>query len=390
MTVSNTFSVSVNNPPVPAWFGSLAHKQWATPLNNATSIAANRHWLGASNVIDPGYGLGYLGSATGRLSEWTGMGADQSRKWIFMLHNGGHNSSFGNEVYSCDLTQETPMWTRRRNATVPSGSGNLTKWSDGRPVSDHTVNLTIEAEGRWFTPGMSSTNYSGFQNYQQWWEYSPVTDDYIDLGATHPSPSPGDAVGSMACWDPLHRQIIVQLPNNSTGPGVIYQSIDNMSGAAALVRNQSLPSTTASGGVDTTNRVLMLRMNGIYYCWSLASNATKQAAPVQLSASGTQANTTQQMYWHPASNAWITWDFGTGNLKKLTPTVSGGNYTALAWSASIAGAGGNSPSGASGLLSLMYNKVNFIQDMGDGTSALVVVPRHASPDVYVCRLTGAI
>ena len=39
---------------------------------------------------------------------------------------------------------------------------------------------------------------------------------------------------------------------------------------------------------------------------------------------------------------------------------------------------------------LMYNKIQLIQDMGNGEAALVVVPRYGSPDVYVMRLSGAV
>lgn len=377
--VSSQFSVSIASNSAPAWFTALSHKQWASPVTN---------WIGAVAPASPGGSTGHLSV----LGAWCGMGIDQTRKMMFMLHNGGHNDYYGNEVYSCDLTLASPAWVRRRNPSTASGSGNIAKFSDGRPCSDHTTNLTIEAEGRWFTPGMSSTNYVGSANYNQWWEYKPFSgtgtisgaaDDWVDLGNTHASN--GLSVAGLALWDSFDRQVLV-FHNNNTSPSVEFQSIDNMSGAAALTNTQPLAMGGGMmGSIDTTNRIVLVRWNSTYYYLKLTNNTTKQAAWSSVSVSGTEPPNTYQMHWHAPSNAFITWD-GASGLRKLTPTVSGGGYTSATWSA-VAGAGGVTP--LSGSL-LMYNKINIVQNMGDGTSALVIVSRYANPDTYVMRLTGAV
>lgn len=324
------------------------------------------------------------------------MGMDQTRKMIFMLHNGGHNDYHGNEVYSCDLSLASPVWVRRRNPSTPTGSGHITKFSDGRPCSDHTTNLHIEAEGRWFTPGMASTNYFGYANYQQWWEYKPFdgsgtisgqADDWVDLGSGHPSDD--QSVKGLALWDSVDRQIIVSLPSGSnSGVHIAYQSIDNMSGSAVLNNTNDHGITSSPcGAIDTTNRILLLRGDTLYKWIKLTSNATKTGSYNTLSVTGTPPAAANAFHWHSPSNAFITWD-QSGGLYKLTPTVSSGNYTSAVWT-QVSGAGGPTPA-MDAQMQGMWNKIQLINDMGNGDSALVVVPKYGTTDVYVMRLTGAV
>lgn len=381
MAVSNTFSVSINNPTVPVWFSNLAHKQWSSPVTN---------WLGATGVKDPGAGLG---THAGIITEWTGMLADQDDKTIAMLGNGGHNSYYGNEVYSCNLRASAPAWSRIKNADTPTGSGDLAKWSNGQPASDHTGNIPIAANQRWFKLGMNSTNYLGFAHGNQWWEYDRTNNTYIDRGSTHQGLG---GIWGLTCWDPQDQQLIVIRPDATSGSqyGVEWVNISDLSTAVTSTRWINIADGPA-GGVDTTNHTLVLRFDrgnptGLdVHTLSLASNTTKQANWTRITSTGTQPPKTYQMHWHAPSGAWLTWDGGQG-IYKLTPTVSGGVYTAAVWSRVTTGFTGVTVAADATGSNKMYSKINMIQNMGDGTSAFVVVPRYGNPDVYVCRLTGAV
>lgn len=390
--LSNSVSIAITGG-VPSWFSSLADKQWATPLNNATAIANNQHWLGASSVKP----TGPAGTHTAIILSWTGMGADQSRKWIYMGRQGGHSEWHGNEVYSCDLMSESPQWTRRRNPSAGTATGTQTVMSDGRPVTDHTCSSHVSAEGRWFWCGTNALP-NGSLSHNPWWEYSVASsaetisggaDDWINRGSGHANPSGALGVHGLALWDPIDRQILVFHDNNSS-PSVEFQSIDNFGGSAALTNTNAL--NTASyiqGAIMPTQRIVVVRALDVYWWLKLTSNATKQSAWQSLSASGTAPSQTNAFHWHEASGAFLTWDSSTG-LRKLTPTVNGsGNLTGLAWSA-VAGAGGNAPTGGDETINGMFNKVQMIDDMGNGDSALIVVPRYAAPDVYVMRLSGGV
>lgn len=383
MAVSNTFSVSVNNPAVPAWFSALSHKQWTSPMSN---------WLGASGVIPSPL----PGGATGHRSlvdAWTGMGVDQSAKKLFMLFNGGHNDYYGNEAYSCDLSIASPAWTRLRNpSTVSPTTGTITTYDDGRPATSHSTNSHAAAEGRWFMLGMPSTQYIGSARYGQWWEFDTSANDYINLGSTHATN--GLSVAGLALWDSVDRQFLV-LHNNNTSPSIEYQSIDNMSGSPALTCTQALNiGGSMTGDIDTTNRVLLVRGGGTgtTFCRRINTTANKQAAWTSVPITGTPPNDTCQLHWHAPSSAFLTWSSGQG-LLKLTPTVSGGTYTGATWS-TVTGFSGITPATHTG--PGMYSKINMIRDMGDGTAAFIVLSRYANPasvsgaDLCVCRLTGAV
>lgn len=390
---SNTVGIVVTSPSVPAWFTSLSHKQWTTPLSN---------WLG-DDAVEPLPSPGGTTGQVGIINEWTGMGADQTNKMIFMLANGGHNSYYGNEVYSCDLSAASPAWIRRRDPSTPTGYPNtITHFADGRPCSMHTTELTASAEGRWFQLGMPGTNYNGSTRNQQWWEFKPFdgagtisgqANDWIDLGtANHPTYSGSAGIRGCAMWDAVDRQFII-VHGNNVSPSITYQSIDNMAGAPALQNTTQIAFNDFEAcAIDTTNRILLMRSIAVggapMYRWvSLASNATKTGAINSITApGGTAPPLPYAMYWHPASQAFITYD-GASGFRKLTPTVSGGAYTSLGNWTAVSGTTGTPPSNP---INLLYSKINLIHDMGDGTSAFIVVPRYQSPDVYVCRLTGTL
>lgn len=340
---------------------------WAAPANN---------WLGA--VADPLAGTTNAGN-TGLgaiISAWCGMGTDQTRKTLFMMGNGGHEDYFGNEVYSLDLRAATPSWSRLRNASAHDGSGSVSVFSDGRPSSDHSGMCHVEAGGRWFKAGMGGTNYYGYANSSQWWEFSLASNDYI----SHPGYA-GNNGGTASCgavYDAVNGQIIAIHSGNGS-PSVEYVSLSNM--AVASKNTNGLPT---GGGIlpafDTTNRILLVKDDGNANFWWLPLSSPT-AAWRSLTASGTAPGGTQAFAWHTPSNAFLTWD-RAGGLLKLTPTVSSGGYTGLTWTA-VAGNGGATPQWDHNLL---YNKVSLINDMGNGQSALVVLARYGNPDTYILKI----
>lgn len=397
--ISNAITVQVNPqvPVVPAWYSSMVHKEWKTPISN---------WLGATGVKDPH--IPKTGAQNRIYDAYNGMGADSSRFTLFVADNGGHQDYDGNEVYICNLNTTTPAWQRVWNSTTDhpgSAPGtNYTKWPDGRPSSNHTMSYQIAAEGRWFLPACASRNYEGSADWSQWWEIdvnntgqsiSGQQYDWIDRGGDHPNTA-GSVYSGMAAFDPVDRHLItIQLGSPAT---IYYTPIDTISGA---------PQYSAPNGgnwqdygqltLDTTNRVLLLR-GGTggggtqYWAWKINTVGGKTGSPHFVgTASGTAPHVGSALHWHPPSNAFITVNTASSqNIYKLTPTLSGGNYTSLTWSTVSSGFSGPVPqfqdtnSGAQ-----IQNKVQLMQ-APDGTYALCWWSRFANPDVYICRLTGAI
>lgn len=317
--------------------------------------------------------------------------ADQDDLTIAMLGNGGHDGYHGNEVYACDLSVSSPAWTRLKDPDTPTGSGNLTKWTNGQPVSDHTGNICIAAKGRWFKLGMNSTNYVGFAHGEQWWEYDRNANTYLDLGATHMTLA---GIHGLTVYDPQDNQIIVVRPDNTASPTYGLEFIDADTLVTELTSTRWInQSASPMGGLDSTNHTLVFSFpnsatNDIHTL-SLASNTTKQGAYTRITSTGSRPPYRYQMHWHAPSNAWLTWNGGQG-VYKLTPTVSGGVYTAAVWSQVTTGFTGVTVTADGTGAQKMYSKINMLADMGDGTSAFIVVPAYSNPDVFVMRLTGAV
>jgi hypothetical protein len=360
----------------PGWFTSAAHKQWVTPVTN---------WLGASGVKDPLASTAPNAGNTGHeaiITAWTGMGADQQRKTIWMAGNGGHADYAGNEVYACDLSVASPTWTRRRNASVaaPIGPVSYSKWPDGTPPADHTGMHQVAAEGRWFKLGLGSPNWIGPPIGTQAWEFNPVTNTWIDRGAGLLSDTYG--ITGCALYDPVDRQLIKIRASGS--PAVQFIAVDTFATAQTAGQDMGGASIIIAA-IDTQRRILLWRAGSFpNVCYVLNLN-NKGAGWSTIPMGGAAPDSTYAFHWHSPSNAFITWD-GAGGLKKLTPTISGNTYSAVNWS-NVAGAGGPTPSAGTPYL---YNKIQLMTDMGNGQSALVVVPRYSNPDVFVMRLTGAV
>ncbi len=371
---SSVSTTCLANGNAPAWFIAMSDRHWAQPVTN---------WLGA--VKDPLMDSTNAGNSEGAIVRaFSGMGTDRVHREIFLMGNGGHSDYHGNEVYSCDLSVAAPAWQRRRNASVHSGSGDVTKYSDGRKSSDHTGDLTMECGGRWFTPGMGGTDYNGDAAQGQWWEFDRNANDYIDRGGNHPSNN-GGTTSVSAVSDAANGQFLVVHSGNGT-PSIEFIRLSDL--AQTSVNNNGLPTGGgAPAALDTTNRILLVKDDNAstkYWWVNIGKNPT--AAWTALNASGAGIPNTQAFHWHEPSGAFLTWDRG-GGLIKGTPTLGGGGYSSLVWS-TVASAGGTAPVFDS-LIAGMHNKVGLIPDMGNGQACLVVVPQWGTPDVHIFKIPVA-
>jgi hypothetical protein len=378
----------------PTWFTSTADNHWVSPLSNNINA-----------VLDPQAVAGNLGGAQGILQEFSGMGTDKPNKTIFMMGNGGHQQYQGNEVYSCDLSQNAPLWKRRGRgnapttdaitecASTPTGyPADIVAYADGRKSPDHTGDLTVSCRGRWFTLGMGGTEWNGVENQSQWWEFSTTTNDYINRGGGHHDPG-GGTTGCANVEDEAGGRIfIVYTSNGSLPPALDIVRVSDLS--ILSTNNGTLPGGGCPSAYDTTNGILCAHADadGLFYCLNVNTNPT--GAWTIISATGVSipgyrsANGINQSFaWHAASNAFLTWDQGSG-LVKITPTISGGIYTALNATA-VTSLGGTPPTALVGSYP-MHNKVNVIPDFGNGQGGVVVVPTvwqtGSTKDVFIYKL----
>jgi hypothetical protein len=370
----------------PAWFTATPDKNWVMPVKPS----------GVGSSLSSVYTSTPAGGPIQVFNEFSGMGLDRINKSVFFLGNGGHHTSDSNGVYSVDLSIAVPAWVQRRAPTTPPGDDNAdhTKWSDGRPTSDHSGYMHLEAGGRWFKCGMGGTNYLGDAVNNQWWEYTRASnalsvsgggEDWIDLGGSF-NTTFGGTTSMAAFYDAANGNIIAVHSDN--GGGSCSLQIISLSSIAGTSHTQVALNTNTLpfGGPcpsywDTTNRILVVTSYTdptTAYVFNFASNYTTNFSTISVTGylGDPGGSDTGNASWHAPSHAFVRWSGSTG-LHKLTPTLGGAGYSALAWSA-VASAGGSAPTTFNGGSGFYYDKCQIIPDMGDGRAALVAVSSDSS------------
>jgi hypothetical protein len=221
---------------------------------------------------------------------------------------------------------------------------------------------------------------------------------WTNRGSNHQSPSFNGP--NTACFDPIDQQVIKCVG----AVGTYFYSTSNLT-TPAHVRGRSAledESQYMASCVDTTNHVLLTwrTQDNRFQALNLANKSGSvqtMFASGPLPTSAASGGGALSFHWHAPLNCFITWSGdGPTSVKKLTPIVGGGSYTGITWSdLTPLGSGGTAPPPTSlamdpsggGNVHGMFNKVNYIHDMGDGHAALVCLLRYnAMPQVYVFKL----
>jgi hypothetical protein len=152
-SVSTPCVLSQVGPP-PAWWTALAAGQWAAIASSGTIGGA----APSPAVADSETGQSAV------ISSWSGATVDQSNRRFILLANGGHADYAGNEGYRLDLGNATPAWQR---FIEPTPNANLT-YNDN-PAGPFAVN----SDGR-----ARSMHTSGFQSFGDGYIWYPYCNSY--------------------------------------------------------------------------------------------------------------------------------------------------------------------------------------------------------------------
>lgn len=388
----------------PAWFAAQANSAWSTPANNAAAIAANRHWVGASAVVDP---LLSSNGGTGHyiVDDYCGMATEIIKKYVVLPGNGGHSDYFGNEGYYLGLHLDAPMWYRLRNATLQNGSGNIGRaWpSDGNPPPSHSYSQNVAVGNEVWRCGLSGVPYLGFGASQALWrlhigDYTTTTPNTgPDIGTNfyhdHGDVLTGTASTGNSCsvFDPASNQVI-SLFGNSNTPSVQY--FNPLTGAINHTNTNAISDGNVwSRGLDTTNRIVLVYSNtgsGIWFALNLGTVGSPTfGATYSVTASGTPPTVLAGMFWHVPSQAFLSWEPGTGLLVG-TPTVVAGSYTHITWAVSgVTLTGGPPPAYINPADEGLNSRLDGIPDMGDGRACLLYLPQYQPQDMWCLALANS-
>ena len=165
---------------LPTWRQSMTAGQWKV-LDSAD----------ISQVTPPVQPGGYYSA---RIEAWNGFAADRTTSRMYLGAAGGHADYAGNEVYTIDLTAESPQWVMQ-SPPSPASAYLIDQpyYSDGKPSPTHTywTSWFIEQRHKLFRfagAGLWGTGNGGTDRIDSW---NPATQSW-DPEGTNPrmGPSP--------------------------------------------------------------------------------------------------------------------------------------------------------------------------------------------------------
>jgi hypothetical protein len=324
-------------------------------------------------------------------------GAQVVGRKFYAVGMGGHADYGGNDCYSLDLSaNSTTAWTSLIADSSPSGGNEgfnaVGDWSDGSRRADHTYNIGVgTTNGAIYFPAFGAMASSlGYPSTAAWkWRESQISNgrhgfDYLGK-AFAIDPLAGGSLatvysGSASAYDPRTRLVwYTNLYGWSTSPDAIWSiatdtdTITTYDGhgefAAVGVWAAFIPEFNAF--VVGTNSGSVHYMDVTTHSWS---SATVTGSPPTDYTAG------YAVHYYQAGHQLISWPLsGTSITVCDLPYSPTGTW---AFRTKTAVGGGSTPDAP---FSTPHNRLNIVQDMGNGSGAIVYLPDNGAP-VYFWKL----
>ncbi len=395
----------------PAWFVNMTDGTWST----VAGATGSRLRDCLPNPVP--HAAGAPDSPGSITAAWTGGAVDQARGEYLFAGNGGHADYPGNEGYAISMRDAQPRWRRVAEPTPNGQLGDVTSegnglYADGRPRAMHST-FECYGDGRIWYPLQNSVTSGGGGTYNRVVAFNrdslgaaatPLPWTAANLGAWelygNPFPS-GTYLGSMifgvCAFDRVGHKVWA-LGGNSANYTVYWSVGTSGASVGQVARYQDNKSFGHWGGWVAIAHDLRILVAGDHL---------RQAVTVlDLDAPGTAAAWTQITsptgaghYGEGSGGVYVeaNHSIGIGNPKTMgariyklqipTHVVNGqtkydpaGQW---AWT-SFVPSGATPTMGAAGN-SNAYTKWNIIEDMGNGQSAIVVLPTIDDP-VFVYKI----
>lgn len=410
----------------PAWFVNMKNQTWAAIAGGSGYGASYQN---GSRIYDVAHALGIDMSYVGNegppaiIDDWTGGCANQTAREVYLPAQGGHSGYFNTDIWALNLGADVPAWQRIWAVSPASVEGSELGYNppsfgnaDGSPRTMHGwFHVFCDNKGRLWLTGIDA-NPSGS------WGTNCYSIDRNDLSAgwmyhgrlypSIPGGSPGSSFGWQAgagAFDPNAgtRGQIWKRADFYVAKGVV--SLDCATAVAAGQQSASTgPQTPGTAYYDNRD---------VTGAAPAPSVITPDRHWIQLLGAGTPSIEVMDLanpdnlftkinpsgsatvpegsgaVWHAASNAVLVYSV-PGASGAPSPTIhklalNGSNpvTASYAWSA-VANDASNSVTPSSDRGSQMqgiYSKLQIINDMGNGQSALVVMCGYAGP-TFVYKL----
>lgn len=324
----------------PLWLSLIPYGEWGT---------AGSHTLSAIDpALDPTINPNHPAAApwagsTGQQSvmgAWGG-GAFDSANSVMWVWGGGHSNYAGNEVYSQDLAQDSPVWTLRRKPTGAIGNTGVLNdlqeatgvYFDGRPRSTHTYgNLTIvdgdllalPNDGIYATGGQNSYAFRFDHTLNDWadWASTPYTKRVVTGWSTT------DMTGS-SVFVPDRREIWM-IPSSFSQYARFNVDTKTLTGSPRYINGSGGGTTASNQAFDdpVRNAVIIFLDSNISYIDKATPDDTNDLS-LTLSAAVPANNKIRGWVYDSTNDRYMTWDDATNVFITLKPPTS--NWKTDTW-----------------------------------------------------------
>jgi hypothetical protein len=392
-TADKLINFTVTAAGAPAWFTSITPGNWGSIAG-----AANRR-------IDGLNFAGYTGNTlqSSFCSAWSGGLVDQSTG-EYLLSSGGHQDWTFNGFVGISLRQSDPGWSIvipgsatgaiddfGNGSTSFEGPNSKACYQDGRFRSFHGWHKMDKVhagkiwlsgiDGMWKSGAASSACYSVVR--------STGVSSYLGQGLASPGGGNLNLQAGTSVVDRVRNRVWSSGGVGGSGQGKSFWSINTTNNAITEIALDlgAFGNGQPRWAVACENLGLWILgcVDGFILIADVSSGTVTGFTQKTPTGSPSAFGDGVGAVWHPASRSILCWNsYGQSFRKLLIPANPfTGTYT---WS-QVTG-GGLTP--ASAPVQGTYSKWQIIEDMGNGESALAVLPATNGP-VYVYRFpTGGI
>lgn len=427
---------AVGGGGAPDWFANQTDGTWMAIADGTGSGATGGNKLTTSGVAaspspsvtystnpagaDPGQPWSWSNNfATSMTNSWTSACFDQDNGEYILCANGGHADYAGNEAYALAVRVATPYWRRLTTPTPGStidalgellASGDNGKFPDGRSRAMHNC-FQVCGDGRVWIPyqnSLTSADGGGNKQIASWNRASlgaassPADYASSDVWAFHGWPAqitydPGTLKFGSACYDKVGKRVwaaggegygntpywYVSTTGGTLGNNFGYQTGQaNFGNIYGMACAHNLSPRLIFGYCSISEKFGYIDTSNESAGWVVPTNisGTKPTFAVLGLYSTTQQNMSVQ--YDAASYSFVFADpsrYGRTLYRLQVPHTGGTFNPSGTWTwTSVTPSGPTLAYLASGNL-LCYQKVQLVEDMGNGQSALIYLGDATQP-----------
>jgi hypothetical protein len=304
------------------------------------------------------------------INDWCG-GTFDTRRNRLIIHGGGHNGYYGNEIYGFDVGTQTWSMLKAPTANPTMCTG---EYSDGTPASRHTYGGMVYMSGpdRMFICGGCPACPAGGCGMPATWTFNFANTTWQKMSPS--GSAPVTCCDDVAAYDSATNKVYFLDIRGSCGgysnAGLFAYSYT--SNAWTRLNSDVLNNAGAAMAIDTRRHTLIVVQGGSVFAYNL-DNPTAAHQTWTTTGGGTFINQgAQGLAYDPVSDKFVGWKGGA--VWVLDPVTK-------AWTSH--NPSGGPPSNVAGVTNGVYNRWQYVPSVNAFVTVVSV-----DGNVYFYKLTA--